>query len=155
HIPAAVVEQLRVFRRPDQMPSQRPRLEAAALVEFAKMRNRLLNNPPPHPNTAHQTPITVDLPILLACRVAQIHAPNRIRGAAFEKYPWSPLHAKIALSPLSTTQPFDPTQPVRQIGSPKQPQVAQVGLKYQLAPLGGSVQIERIRPRPPPHEKLN
>src|SRR5262249_15623980 len=100
HIPAAVVEQLRVFRRPDQMPSQRPRLEAAALVEFAKMRNRLLNNPPPHPNTAHQTPITVDLPILLACRVAQIHAPNRIRVAALEKYPWSPLHAKIGLSPL-------------------------------------------------------
>src|SRR5215471_12301735 len=40
------------------------------------MRNHLLNHPPTHANAAHQAPIAMNLPVLLANRVAQIHAPS-------------------------------------------------------------------------------
>jgi len=79
------------------MPPQRPCLNAPLLVKLAEMRNRLLYDAPPNPDAAHQTPITVDLPVLLAGRVAQVHTPNRIRVAASGKYPRSPLHAQIRL----------------------------------------------------------
>ena len=52
---AAVVKQLRLFRSADQMPRERPGLDAAVLVKLAKMRYRLLNDPPANPNAAHQS----------------------------------------------------------------------------------------------------
>ena len=60
------------------MPRKLSGFDAAALVKLAKVRHRLLDDPPPHPDAAHQTPITVDLHILLASRVAQIHAAKHI-----------------------------------------------------------------------------
>src|SRR5579871_904229 len=77
HIPAAVVKQLRFFGSADQMPGQRTRLEPATLIELAKMRDSLLNDQPTHANAAYKTPVTVNLPVLLANRVAQIHATNK------------------------------------------------------------------------------
>ena len=43
----AVVEQRRFFRGADQPARQRARLDPPALIEFAKMRDRLLDHPPP------------------------------------------------------------------------------------------------------------
>src|SRR5262249_48176423 len=63
--------------RADQMAGQRPRLKPTVLIEFAEMRHGLLNDPPSNAHTAHQTPIAVDLAVLLANRVAQIHAPSQ------------------------------------------------------------------------------
>src|SRR5438105_2150093 len=40
------------------------------------MRHRLLDDAPPNPHAAHQAPIAVNLSILLANRVAQVHAPS-------------------------------------------------------------------------------
>src|SRR6267154_5635145 len=40
------------------------------------MRHRLLDDTTPDTNAAHQTPIAVNLPVLLANRVAQVHAPS-------------------------------------------------------------------------------
>jgi hypothetical protein len=54
----------------DQPANQRPRLHATALVKFAKMRHRLLNDATPDANAANQTPIAVDLPVFLANRMA-------------------------------------------------------------------------------------
>ena len=76
---AAVIEQRRLLRGADQSASQRPRLNAAALVQFAEMRYGLLNDAAPDANAPHQTPIAVDLPILLANRMAQVHAPSQPR----------------------------------------------------------------------------
>jgi hypothetical protein len=39
---------------------------------------RLLNHASANPNAAHQTPIAMNLAVLLSSRVAQIHAPNQI-----------------------------------------------------------------------------
>ena len=75
-IAAAVIEQRRLLRRADQPARQRPRLNPAVLVKLAKMRHRLLNDATPDANAPHQTPIAVDLPILLANRMAQVHAPS-------------------------------------------------------------------------------
>jgi hypothetical protein len=66
------------MRRADQMPRQRSGFKATVLVELAKMRHRLLDDAPAHANTAHQPPIPVNLPVLLANRMAQIHALKRI-----------------------------------------------------------------------------
>ena len=55
---AAVIEQLRFFGSADQPARQRPRLDPSALVELAKLRNRLLDHPPADTNAAHQTPAT-------------------------------------------------------------------------------------------------
>ena len=93
---AIVVEQWRLLGCADQRPRNSPRLEAALLVQFAKMGNRLLNHAPPDAHAAHQRPVTMDLAVLLACRVAQIHAANHNRLARFPKGPWSSLHAKSA-----------------------------------------------------------
>jgi hypothetical protein len=64
------------------MPRQRPCFNATALVQLTKMRDGLLNDPTTHTNAANQAPIAVNLAVLLASRVAQIHAPNQIRLAA-------------------------------------------------------------------------
>jgi hypothetical protein len=60
------------------MPPQRPRFKATTFIKFAEMRHRLLNDATPNPHAAHQTPIAMNLAVLLASRVAQIHAPNQI-----------------------------------------------------------------------------
>lgn len=86
HMFAAVMEQRRVFRRADQPARQRARLHPSVLVEFAKMRDRLLDHPRPNTNAAHQTPIAMNLPVLPANRVAQVHAPSE-PTAAQEKIP--------------------------------------------------------------------
>ncbi len=72
---AAVIEQRR-FRGADQPARQRARLDPSALVELAKLRDRLLDHPPSNPNAVHQVPIAMNLPVLLANRVAQVHAPS-------------------------------------------------------------------------------
>jgi len=51
---AAVFEQLRLLGCADQPASQRPRLNPAMLVEFAKMRHRLLDDTTPDTNAAYQ-----------------------------------------------------------------------------------------------------
>src|ERR1700733_8084741 len=43
------------------------------LIEFTELRHGLLNDSPTHPNAAHQRPVTMNLAILLAGRVAQVH----------------------------------------------------------------------------------
>jgi hypothetical protein len=53
HMLAAVIEQLRLLRCPDQPASQRPRLNPAMLVDFAKMRHRLLDDTMPDTHTAY------------------------------------------------------------------------------------------------------
>src|SRR5271166_1501302 len=40
------------------------------------MRDRLLDHPPPNPNAAHQGPIAMNLPVLLANRMTQVHASS-------------------------------------------------------------------------------
>ncbi len=78
------------------MPRQCPCFNAAALVQFSQMGDRLLNNPTANPHAANQAPIAVNLPVLPANRVAQIHAPKQIRLVASGKHPRSSLHGKIA-----------------------------------------------------------
>ena len=73
---AAVIEQLRLLGSTDQPASQRPRLNPAMLVQFAKIRHRLLDDTTPDTNAAYQAPIAVSLSVLLANRVAQVHAPS-------------------------------------------------------------------------------
>src|SRR5258708_7611503 len=41
------------------------------------MRHRLLDDTTPDTNAAHQAPVAVNLPVLLANRVAQVHAPSK------------------------------------------------------------------------------
>src|SRR5271169_6904915 len=70
---AAVVKQPGLLGSTDQAACQRPRHQPTALIEFAELRYRLLNDPPPDADAAHQTPVTMDLAVFLAGRVAQIH----------------------------------------------------------------------------------
>ena len=69
----AIVKKLRAFGSADQMLRQRPRFDAAPLIEFAEMRHGLLNDATTHTNAAHQPPIAVNLPVLPKRRVPQIH----------------------------------------------------------------------------------
>jgi len=73
---APVIEQRRFFRGADQPARQRARFRPSALVELAKLRDRLLDHPSSDTNNAHQGPIAMNLPVLLANRVAQVHAPS-------------------------------------------------------------------------------
>ena len=57
---------------------------ATVLIELAKMRHRLLNDAPADAHAAHQAPIAVNLPVLLANRMAQVHAPSEPDRAAKE-----------------------------------------------------------------------
>ena len=82
-------EQRRLLRSADHMLRQRPGCNPAALIEFAELRHRLLNDAPADTNAAHQAPIAMKLPVLLASRVAQIHAP-------FKPMTWRKKTAKVA-----------------------------------------------------------
>src|SRR5208337_3227869 len=83
---AAVIEQRRFFWSANQPARQSARLDPSALVEFAKLRDRLLDHPPPNTNAAHQGPIAMNLAVLLANRMAQVHAPSE-PTAALQKIP--------------------------------------------------------------------
>jgi hypothetical protein len=98
-VTAAVVEQLRLLRRADQMTGQCPRFQPTSRVEIAKMGDGLLNDPTPDPHTAHQAPVAVNLTVLSANRGAQIHAPSQ---------PPKPLK-KMPL--VGTTRPIPPSRP--------------------------------------------
>jgi hypothetical protein len=74
---AAIIEQLRALGSSDQPVRQRPCLHATLLIEFAELRHRLLNDPTTNTHAAHQAPVAVNLPVLLANRVAQVHAPSK------------------------------------------------------------------------------
>src|SRR5216684_5737503 len=94
---AAIVEQRRLLGSTDQSARKRSCLNASVLIELAKMRHRLLDDASPDAHAAHQAPIAVNLPVLLANRVAQVHAPSEpLRGE--RKYPRSSLHAQITLA---------------------------------------------------------
>ena len=75
---ATVRKKLRSFRSANQMMRKRTGLNVTARVKLAEVCNCLLDDTPAHPHAAHQPPITVNLPVLLQRRVAQIHAPNQI-----------------------------------------------------------------------------
>ena len=49
---------------PTSSARKRSRLNAPALIELAKMRHCLLDNAPPDPHAAHQTPVAMNLPVL-------------------------------------------------------------------------------------------
>jgi len=106
HIPAAVVEQLRLLWLPDHMPRQHPRRDPALLVELAKVRHRLLDHPLADTHAAHQAPGAVRLAVLLANRMAQVHAPAQSSSSEEENTLGRHYTPK---SPPRTTQPFDPT----------------------------------------------
>src|ERR1700675_2786959 len=88
------------------------------------MRHRLLDDAPPHPHAAHQPPVAVDLPVLPANGVAQIHAASQP-------------HSKPKKIPkVGTTRPNQPSalpKPLIRltpipVKSQKPPSTAQVGL---------------------------
>src|ERR1700722_7283837 len=123
----AVVEQRRFLRGADHPPRKRERLDPAMLIELAELRDRLLDHSSANPNAAHQGPIAMDLPVLLANRMAQVHAP------------FDPTKRRQKIAKVVTTPAIPPPQrsnhliwlrrPMqnRQI----QPQTAQVGLDLQ------------------------
>jgi hypothetical protein len=74
--PAARIARLAVGCGAERTMKRLPSFNAAALVKLAKLRHRLLNDAPPDAHAPHQPPVAVDLPVLLANRVAQIHAPS-------------------------------------------------------------------------------
>ena len=78
---AAVVEQRRFFRDADQPARKRARLHPSVLIELAKVRHRLLDHPPSNAHAAHQAPIAMNLAVLLANRMAQVHAPSEPTAA--------------------------------------------------------------------------
>jgi hypothetical protein len=134
HMFAAVVKKLRLFGSADHMPRQRPRFNTTAFIEFAEMRHRLLNDATTDPHAAHQTPIAMNLSVLLASRVAQIHAANQNLTRRLRKIP---LVATTRPNPVSAaTQVLDLSEPPRQIDSPFGVQTAQVGLARRGQELG-------------------
>ena len=78
---AVVVEQRRFFRDADQSARKRARFHPPALVELAEVRHCLLDHAPSNAHTAHQAPITMNLAVLLANRMAQVHAPSEPKAA--------------------------------------------------------------------------
>ena len=101
-----------LFGSADQPTRQRPRLHATLLIQLAEMGHGLLNDPTADTDAAHQTPIAVDLPVLLANRVAQIHAPSQ--PAKQQKK--TPLVVTTRPNALrSDPQLLDPSRPLRQI----------------------------------------
>jgi len=93
----AIVEKLRLFRSADQPAREGPRYQAPLLIELAKLRYRLLNDSTPNTNATNKTPVTVGLSVLLANRMAQIHAPSE-QIVRSRKYPRSSLQPQIGLS---------------------------------------------------------
>src|ERR1700756_2956217 len=112
---AAVFEQLRLLGSAYQLARQRLCLNTTAFIEFAKLRHCLLNDAPPDTNAANQAPITVNLAILPANRVAQIHAPSQLEPPQ-KKIP------KVVTTglnrPFATTNPLIRLTPVL-VKSPK------------------------------------
>src|SRR6516164_639964 len=76
HVPAAVIKQWRPLGNANQMSCQCPCCHTALFIQCTEMRNHLLNHTPTNADAAHKAPIAMNLPILLANRVAQIHAPS-------------------------------------------------------------------------------
>src|SRR4029078_12494895 len=76
---AAIIEQWRLLGSTDQSARKNSRLNASVLIELTQMRYRLLDDAPPDPHTAYQAPIAMNLSVLLANRVAQVHAPSEPR----------------------------------------------------------------------------
>src|SRR5262249_33840059 len=62
--------------RTDQPSRNGPCLNHSAFIELAELRYRLLDYTPSHAHAAHKPPVAVNLPVLLANRVAQVHAPS-------------------------------------------------------------------------------
>jgi hypothetical protein len=73
---AVITEQLHLFGAANQPTRQRPRLQPPLPVELTEMGHRLLNDATTDTNAAHKAPIAVNLPVLFANRMAQIHAPS-------------------------------------------------------------------------------
>jgi hypothetical protein len=104
HIQLAVVEKTGLLRPPDQLPSERSRLQPTSCIQLAKLRHRLLDHPATDSHTAHKTPIAVDFAVLPHCRVAQVHALISTQPRAKENRDgWH--YTPIRLSPA--IQPFD------------------------------------------------
>ena len=93
---AAIVEQLRLLGGANQAARECPGLELAVLVELAQLRYRLLNHPPPDAHAAHQAPVPVNLAVLLARSVAQVHATDQNPADRKRKAPRSALHARFS-----------------------------------------------------------
>src|SRR5262245_34476609 len=74
---AAIVEQRRLLGSADQSTRKYPCFNPPTLIKLTKLRYRLLNDAPTNTNAAHQPPIAVNLPVLSANRVAQIHASSK------------------------------------------------------------------------------
>ena len=66
----AIIKQQRLLGSADQPTRKRSCLNASMLVEFAKMRHRLLDDAPTDAHASYQPPVAVDLPILPPNRVA-------------------------------------------------------------------------------------
>src|SRR5262249_58496318 len=63
----------------DQSARKNSRLNASVLIELTQMRHRLLDDASPDAHAAYQAPIAMNLSVLLANRVAQVHAPSEPR----------------------------------------------------------------------------
>ena len=96
---AAIIEQLRLLGSTDQSARKRSRRNASVRIDLAKMRHRLLNDAPPDTNAAYQPPIAVNLPVLLANRVAQVHAPSK------------PHRQRMKIPKVGTTRSNQPSAP--------------------------------------------
>src|SRR5580700_10110948 len=108
HISTAIVEQLGLLGCADQMLRKRACLEPTMLIKLAEMCHRLLNDTPPDAHAAHQTPIAVDFTVLLANRMAQVHAPPESPSPQKEKTLGRHYTPNSLTQPV---QPFDPTRP--------------------------------------------
>ena len=88
------------------MPGQCPGLEPTMFVELTEVSHRLLNDAPPDAHAAHKAPRAVNLSVLLANRMAQIHAPSQ----SPPKQKRNNQGRHYTLKPrLRANQPFDPT----------------------------------------------
>ncbi|MDB5609461.1 MAG: hypothetical protein JWP25_6361 [Bradyrhizobium sp.] len=92
---AAIIEQLSALGRANQPLRQRSGLHVALRIQFAELRNRLLNDTTTNTHAAHKAPVTMNFAVFAYRGVAQIHAPESIRLAASRKYPRLALHAEI------------------------------------------------------------
>ena len=90
------------------MPRKRTCLDLAVLIKLAEMCHRLLNDTPPDAHAAHQSPGAVHLAVLLANRMAQVHAqtesssPQKGNGLGRHYTPKSPSRAIQAFDPTRT-----------------------------------------------------
>jgi hypothetical protein len=71
-----IVESPHLFGLANQPARQRSCRHSTLFIQFTELRHRLLHQPLTDPNASHKAPIGVNLHVLLANRVAQIHAPS-------------------------------------------------------------------------------